>query len=129
MVLVASSQAEDLQARINQLFGDQSKQQSAVGMKSNSLIPITDNDDGHLDTKKKSVGIDFNNPTVQNALQSLMKTGPNILDNLSRGSSQSSFSTSVTVAGSERNHADMEPDFVKPAKRAKPGKPAIAGFY
>lgn len=126
----ATTQAEDLQAKINLLFGDRSKQQSTVGMKLNSPTQaVDDNHSAHPDAKKKTSGIDFSNPTVQNALQSLMKTGPNILDSLSRGVSDSSLSATMTTAGLGHKRTDEEIEPSKPSKRAKPGRHAIAGFY
>lgn len=123
---IASTQAEDLQAKINRLFGDQNKQQSTVRMKLSASPQADDNYTAQADSKKKNpVGIDFTNPSVQNALQNLMKTGPSILDSLSRGS-QNSHGTSNAMTTSNTPRRSESPT---PPKRAKPGKHVIAGFY
>lgn len=126
--MLAQAQAEDLQAKINRLFGDQNKQQSTVRMKVPESPQPDDNYTAQADSKKKNpVGIDFSNPSVQNALQNLMRTGPGILDSISRGS-QDSHGTSNTITTTvAKTPRPLESP--TPAKRAKPGKHVIAGFY
>lgn len=85
---VAQKQADDLQAKINQLFGNSKKQLITVGASNSSStspnIPMLSNSRKPLpaDGSSKKAGIDFSNPTVQNALKSLIKTSPNILNTI-----------------------------------------------
>ncbi|XP_039272610.1 nuclear receptor coactivator 5-like [Styela clava] len=133
--IVSTQQAEELQAKITQLFGNRNKQQSTVkpvvaavsSPIQSSSAPSYASSSSSSDRKSKSVGIDFNNPTVQNALQNLMKTGPNILNNI-RSTGESSTSSSNTKTEYDSDRDDYKDDS-RPAKRAKPGRHAIAGFY